>query len=48
MKSAAEKLGPLAKLLEDLGINPYAPANLILARLFIIAPKLARRLADAS
>ncbi|ACB39565.1 hypothetical protein [Pyrobaculum neutrophilum] len=43
-----EKLGPLSKLLIEIGVDPRLPIQLLVARLYTVAPKLVSRLADAS
>jgi vacuolar-type H+-ATPase catalytic subunit A/Vma1 len=48
MRTVIEILGPVSKILQELGIDPYYPAYLLTPKLFTIAPKLARRLGDAS
>jgi hypothetical protein len=48
MRTVIEILGPISKILQELGIDPYYPAHLVIPRIFTIAPKLAKRLGDAS
>jgi len=48
MRTIMEKLGPLSKILDELGIDPRHPAHLITPRLYTLAPRLAAKLADAS
>ncbi|ABL88749.1 hypothetical protein Pisl_1595 [Pyrobaculum islandicum DSM 4184] len=48
MRTLLEKLGPLAKILAEMGIDPHLPVYLLTPRIFTIAPKLVNKLADAS
>ena len=48
MRTIMEKLGPLSKILNELGTDPRYPAHLITPRLYTLAPRLAAKLADAS
>jgi hypothetical protein len=48
MRSIAEILGPLSRVLQRLGIDPRYPASLLMPRLYTLAPRLAVKLGDAS
>lgn|GEM_PF-1013866 len=48
MRKVIEILGPLSKVLYNLGIDPRYPAPLVTPRIYTLAPKLATKLADAS
>ncbi|AAL63536.1 hypothetical protein [Pyrobaculum aerophilum] len=48
MRTLAEILGPLANVLKEMGIDPFSPVSLVMPKIFTIAPKLARKLGDAS
>jgi hypothetical protein len=48
MRTIMERLGPLSKILDELGIDPRYPARFITPRLYALAPRLAAKLADAS
>jgi len=48
MRSIAEILGPLSRMLQRLGIDPRYPASLLMPRIYALAPRLAVKLGDAS
>lgn len=48
MISLAEKLGPVVRILQEFGIDPRYPASLVVPRLYTLAPRLVKKLADAS
>jgi len=44
----AEKLGPAVYKLRVIGIEPHYPVALLIPKIFTIAPRLIKKLADAS